>query len=57
MSLTKAIGRGCSVVLTALVRLLMLSGVHPNALTLIGLVLNGVAAWMLARENSFTPAW
>lgn len=55
MSLTNAIGRGCGVVLTALVRLLTLSGVHPNALTLIGLVLNGVAAWILA-EGEFLYA-
>ena len=49
MSFTKAIGRGFGLVLTQLVRWLTLSGVHPNALTLIGLVVNGVAAWMLAR--------
>ena len=49
MSLTKAIGKGFGLVLTGLVRLLTLSGVHPNALTLIGLVVNGVAAWILAR--------
>jgi CDP-diacylglycerol--glycerol-3-phosphate 3-phosphatidyltransferase len=35
--------------LTGLVRLLTLSGVHPNALTVIGLVVNGVAAWILAQ--------
>ena len=34
-------------------RLLTLSGVHPNALTLIGLVVNGVAAWILARGEFF----
>ena len=49
MSLTKAIGKGCGLVLAGLVRLLTLSGVHPNALTLTGLVINGVAAWTLAR--------
>lgn len=35
--------------MTGLVRLLTLSGVHPNALTVIGLVVNGVAAWILAQ--------
>lgn len=55
MSLTKAIGRGCGVVLTALVRPLTLSGVHPNALTLTGLILNGIAAWILA-EGEFLYA-
>ena len=49
MSFTKAIGSGFGLVLTRLVRWLTLSGVHPNALTLIGLVVNGVAAWILAR--------
>ena len=49
MSLTKAIGKGFGLVLAGLVRLLTLSGVHPNALTLTGLVINGVAAWTLAR--------
>lgn len=49
MSLTRTIGLGFGAVLTGLVRLLTLSGVHPNALTLIGLVVNGAAAWILAR--------
>ncbi len=49
MWLTNAIGRGFGLVLSGLVRLLTLSGVHPNVLTLIGLVVNGVAAWILAR--------
>ena len=49
MPLTRAIGKVFGTVLSGLVRLLTLSGVHPNALTLIGLVVNGVAAWILAR--------
>lgn len=49
MSFTGAIGNGFGKVLAALVRLLTLSGVHPNVLTLIGLVVNGVAAWILGR--------
>ncbi len=49
MSFTKAIGKGAGYVLTRLVRMLTLSGVHPNVLTLIGLVVNGVAAWILSR--------
>ena len=49
MSFTGSIGSGFGRVLTALVRLLTLSGVHPNVLTLIGLLVNGVAAWILAR--------
>lgn len=49
MSITKAIGNGAGYILTRLVRMLTLSGVHPNVLTLIGLVVNGVAAWILSR--------
>jgi len=49
MSFTGTIGSGFSKVLSSLVRLLTLSGIHPNVLTLIGLVVNGVAAWILAR--------
>ena len=49
MSFTGTIGSGCGKVLSALVRWLTLSGIHPNVLTLIGLVVNGVAAWILAR--------
>ena len=48
MRVTAAIGRVFGWVLTRLVRVLTLSGVHPNVLTLIGLVVNGVAAWILA---------
>lgn len=49
MSFTGTIGSGFSRVLSKLVRLLTLSGIHPNVLTLIGLVVNGAAAWILAR--------
>lgn len=49
MSFTGTIGNGFGKVLAGLVRLLTLSGVHPNVLTLIGLVVNGVAAWILGR--------
>ena len=49
MRVTYAIGRVFGWVLTRLVRMLILSGVHPNVLTLIGLVVSGVAAWILAN--------
>ena len=49
MSFTGTIGSGFSKVLSKLVRLLTLSGIHPNVLTLIGLLVNGAAAWILAR--------
>jgi len=49
MSFTGTIGSGFSKVLSKLVRVLTLSGIHPNVLTLIGLLVNGAAAWILAR--------
>lgn len=49
MGITRAIGAGCGHVLRALVRVLTLSRVHPNVLTSIGLAINALAAWMLAR--------
>ena len=49
MSFTKSIGKGAGYVLLRLVQVLTLSGVHPNVLTLIGLVVNGVAAWILSQ--------
>ncbi len=49
MSFTKSIGNGAGYILIRLVRGLTLSGIHPNVLTLIGLIVNGVAAWILSR--------
>jgi CDP-diacylglycerol--glycerol-3-phosphate 3-phosphatidyltransferase len=49
MGITRAIGAGAGHVLRALVWVLTLTRVHPNVLTSIGLGINAVAAWMLAR--------
>jgi CDP-diacylglycerol--glycerol-3-phosphate 3-phosphatidyltransferase len=49
MGITRAIGTGCGHVLKALVWVLTLTRVHPNVLTSIGLGINAVAAFMLAR--------
>jgi CDP-diacylglycerol--glycerol-3-phosphate 3-phosphatidyltransferase len=48
MTATRAIGTACNAVITLIVRGLALSRIHPNVLTFIGLVINGVAAVMLA---------
>jgi CDP-diacylglycerol--glycerol-3-phosphate 3-phosphatidyltransferase len=48
MTYTRAIGVGCNAVITLIVRALALSRIHPNVLTFIGLVINGVAAVLLA---------
>ena len=48
MTFTGAIGAACKKLLVLIVRGLALSRIHPNVLTFIGLVINVVAAWMLA---------
>src|SRR6266566_2817329 len=48
MTITHAIGYGSNKIIRLIVRGLALSRIHPNALTFLGLVINGVAAWLLA---------
>ena len=49
MTYTRAIGVGCGYILNRIVRALALSRIHPNFLTLLGLVVNIIAAWQFAR--------
>ena len=48
MTYTRAIGVACNTVIQRIVRWLALSRIHPNVLTFIGLLINGVAAVLLA---------
>ncbi len=48
MTYTRAIGVSCNKVIALIVRALALSRIHPNVLTFLGLVVNGVAAVLLA---------
>lgn len=48
MTITRSIGSACNRVIVLIVRGLALSKIHPNALTFIGLVINIVAAALLA---------
>ena len=48
MTYTRAIGIGCGSVIRLIVHALALSRIHPNVLTFLGLVINGVAAVLLA---------
>jgi CDP-diacylglycerol--glycerol-3-phosphate 3-phosphatidyltransferase len=48
MTLTHAIGFVCGKVIRLIVRGLALSRIHPNVLTFLGLVINIIAAYMLA---------
>lgn len=53
MTYTRAIGLACNRLITLIVRWLALSRIHPNVLTFIGLVINAVAALLLARGKFF----
>lgn len=52
MTWTGAFGRGCRVLLHAIVRGLALTRISPNALTFIGLVINIIAAVLFGYANS-----
>ncbi len=49
MTYTRAIGLACNKVILLIVRGLALSRIHPNVLTFLGLLINAVAAVLLAR--------
>ncbi len=49
MTYTRAIGLAADRIIRALVRTLALWRIHPNALTFLGLIINGFAAALLAR--------
>jgi CDP-diacylglycerol--glycerol-3-phosphate 3-phosphatidyltransferase len=48
MTITHAIGYGSNKIIRMIVRALALSHIHPNVLTFLGLVINVVAAYLLA---------
>src|SRR5579862_1004051 len=48
MTITHAIGIGSNKIIRLIVRALALSRIHPNVLTFLGLVINMIAAYMLA---------
>ncbi len=52
MSWTSGVGRACGVLLDAIVRLLALSRISPNVLTLMGLVVNTYAAFLFGYANA-----
>jgi CDP-diacylglycerol--glycerol-3-phosphate 3-phosphatidyltransferase len=53
MTVTRAIGVTCNKLIMLIVRALALSRIHPNVLTFIGLVINIIAAVLLARGLFF----
>jgi CDP-diacylglycerol---glycerol-3-phosphate 3-phosphatidyltransferase len=51
MTWTSGVGRACGVLLDAIVRLLALSRINPNVLTLMGLLVNTYAAFLFGYSN------
>ena len=51
MTWTSGFGRACGVLLDAIVRLLALSRINPNILTLMGLLVNTYAAFLFGYAN------
>src|ERR1700726_3948642 len=51
MSWTSGVGRACGVLLDAIVRLLALSHINANVLTMMGLVVNTYAAFLFGYAN------
>jgi CDP-diacylglycerol---glycerol-3-phosphate 3-phosphatidyltransferase len=52
MSWTNGVGKVCGALLDAIVRLLALSRINPNALTVMGLVVNSYAAFLFGYANA-----
>jgi CDP-diacylglycerol--glycerol-3-phosphate 3-phosphatidyltransferase len=56
MTFTGAIGAACMLPLRAIINLSVALGIHPNVLTLIGVLINVVAAWYLAMDHFIVAA-
>jgi CDP-diacylglycerol--glycerol-3-phosphate 3-phosphatidyltransferase len=56
-TLTRGIGKACNKVIVLIVRALALSKIHPNVLTFIGLLINIVAAVLLAAGQFRTAGF
>src|SRR4029079_10380773 len=50
MTFTGAVGRACMFPLRAIINTSVALGIHPNVLTLIGVLVNVAAAWLLAKD-------
>jgi CDP-diacylglycerol--glycerol-3-phosphate 3-phosphatidyltransferase len=57
MTYTRAIGTVCNKIVVLIVRGLALSKISPNALTLIGLLINVAAAVLLGRGQFWAAGW
>ncbi len=54
---TGTVGQVCNVLLVKIVDGFALSKIHPNVLTFIGLLINIMAAWLLARGAFVQAGW
>src|SRR5437660_1628061 len=51
MTFTGTVGTVCMFPLRAIIRISVALGISPNTLTLVGVLINCVAGWALAREH------
>jgi CDP-diacylglycerol---glycerol-3-phosphate 3-phosphatidyltransferase len=57
MTFTGAIGAVCMMPLSAIIRACVSLRIHPNLLTVTGVIINAVAAWQLARGRFVSAGW
>ena len=57
MTFTGAIGRACLFPLRAIIAVCVALRIHPNVLTLTGVVINGAAGWALAAGRFGLAGW
>ena len=57
MTMTRAIGAVCDPIISGIVRTINFFGIHPNVLTLVGLVINVIGAYYLAIGSFFAAGW
>ncbi len=57
MTFTGAIGRACLFPLRAIIALCVALRIHPNVLTLTGVIINGAAGWALATGRFGLAGW
>jgi CDP-diacylglycerol--glycerol-3-phosphate 3-phosphatidyltransferase len=57
MTITRAIGSVCNTIISLIVNAFKFSKIHPNVLTLIGLLINIGAAYYLAVGRFFVAGW
>jgi len=57
MTFTGAVGRACLLPLRGIIRLSVALGIHPNVLTVVGVVINMIAAYLLGNDRFRTAGF